>query len=70
MALFENFPRSLTVRAKDDVACLAITEWDLHAELRETPEISMQLLKAMVRRLRSANEELTTLKGQIADAAN
>ncbi len=70
MALFENFPRSATVRAKSDVNCLALTEWDLHAELRETPEISMQLLKAVVRRLRETSTELADLKGESAGASS
>ena len=63
MALFENFPRNATVRATSDVTCLALTEWDVHAELRETPEVAIQLLKAMVRRLRTATQELADLKG-------
>ena len=63
MALFENFPRNATVRATSDVTCLALTEWDVHAELRETPEVAIQLLKGMVRRLRTATQELADLKG-------
>ncbi|MEE8336992.1 MAG: cyclic nucleotide-binding domain-containing protein [Dehalococcoidia bacterium] len=63
MALFENFPRNATVRATSDVTCLALTEWDVHAELRETPAVAIQLLKAMVRRLRTATQELADLKG-------
>ena len=66
MALFENFPRSATVRAKSDVDVLAITEWDLHAELRETPEIAVQLLKSVVRQLRETTDALADLKGDRA----
>lgn len=62
MALFENFPRNATVTATSDVTCLALTEWDIQAELRETPEVSIQLMKALVRRLRAADAELTALK--------
>lgn len=68
MALFENFPRSATVRATSDVTCLALTEWDVHAELRETPAVSIQMLKALVRRLRSVTDELAQLKGESAGA--
>ena len=63
MALFEHFPRNATIRAKGDVECLAITEWDLQAELRSTPEIAVQLLKSVLRRLRAADSELASLKG-------
>lgn len=62
MALFENFPRNATVRATSDVTCLALTEWDVHAELRETPEVAIQLLKSVVRRLRDVTQELADLK--------
>lgn len=64
MALFENFPRNATVRAVGDVTCLALTQWDVHAELRETPEVAIQLLKALVRRLREATDELAALKSK------
>ncbi len=67
MALFENFPRIATIRAKSDVTCLALTEWEVQAELLSSPEIAVAMLKAFARRIRSLDEELTMLKG---DAAN
>lgn len=67
MALFENFPRSATIRAKSAVTCLALTEWEVQAELRSSPEIAVAMLKVFARRIRAVDEELAALKG---DAAN
>lgn len=67
MALFENFPRSATIRAKSAVTCLALTEWEVQAELRTSPEIAVAMLKVFARRIRAVDEELAALKG---DAAN
>jgi CRP-like cAMP-binding protein len=68
LALFENFPRNATIRAKTAVDCLAMTEWDFKAELRTEPTIALALLKTTMRRLRDADLELARLKGQ-AEAA-
>ena len=62
MALFESFPRSATIRAKDDLECLALTEWDFQSELRANPGVAIQLLKAIARRLRDTNAELAAAR--------
>ena len=61
MALFEGFPRANSVRATTHLECLALTSWDVQAELRTTPSIAIQMLKAMARRLRSADHELASV---------
>jgi CRP/FNR family transcriptional regulator len=53
MALFEGFPRNATVRAVEDVECLAMTRWDFMAEMKNHPEIPV-----LVRRLRNADAHL------------
>lgn len=67
MALFEHFPRSATIRAKSDVECLAITEWDMHAELRTEPAIAVQMIRDLVRRLRVTSAELAECRGETPD---
>jgi CRP-like cAMP-binding protein len=66
LALFENFPRNATIRAKTSVDCLAMTEWDFKAELRAEPTIALALLKSTMRRLRDADLEVARLKGERA----
>ncbi len=64
MALFENFPRVATIRAKSAVTCLALTEWEVQAELRSSVGIAIAMLKAFARRIRTLDEELAALKGE------
>ncbi|MEE9278313.1 MAG: cyclic nucleotide-binding domain-containing protein [Dehalococcoidia bacterium] len=66
LALFENFPRSATIRAKTATDCLALTEWDFKAELRSEPAIALQMLKTTMRRLRDTTARLAELEGSAA----
>ena len=59
MALFEGFPRSATVRVKEDAECLAMTRWDFRAELTSNAEIAFAVLETVVHRLRDADARLT-----------
>jgi len=59
MALFEGFPRSATVRAAEDTACLAMTRWDFRAELNQNAEVALAVLETVVRRLREADQKLS-----------
>ncbi len=63
MSLFEGFHRANSVRAKTDLECLALTAWDVQAELRTNPAVAVQMLKTIARRLRDADTELAQLKG-------
>lgn len=56
MALFEDYPRSATVRALEDTELLALTRWDFTAELKNHPEIAVSMLPLLVRRLRETTE--------------
>ena len=55
MALFEDSPRSATVRATEDSECLVMTRSDFMAELKNHPQIAVGMLPAIVRRLREAD---------------
>ena len=54
-------PRSATVRATSDVAAIRITQWDLDAELRNSPSVAVHMLAAMSNRLHVANLEIARL---------
>ena len=41
----------------------AFTRWDFLAELRHTPEVTVQLLIATMRRLRETTADLATARG-------
>ncbi len=68
MAIIDDAPRSATVRAIKDTECIAITRWDFMAEVRNRPDIAIQMLPVLVKRIRAAEggsqEERYTLRGR------
>ncbi|MHB8574970.1 MAG: cyclic nucleotide-binding domain-containing protein [Dehalococcoidia bacterium] len=56
MALLTELPRMATVRAVDDVTCIAMSRLDFLDALRDQPEIAIQLLKTLAELLRQAEE--------------
>jgi nucleotide-binding universal stress UspA family protein len=55
MAMIDDHPRSATVRAIENTECVALRRSDFMAELRRRPEIAVQMLPVLVRRLREAH---------------
>jgi CRP/FNR family transcriptional regulator len=60
LAMFDDEKRSATVEAVDDVEAIAILGPDMRRLLREHPEISAKLVTTLGRRLRAANERLSS----------
>jgi CRP/FNR family transcriptional regulator len=58
MALLDNYRRSATVRTTADTECIAMSRWDFTAELRANPDIAMELLTLMSRRLRDLEAKI------------
>ena len=58
MSLLDSAPRSATIRAIDQVACLMLSSWDFKALLERHPSIAIKLLEVLSRRLRVADERL------------
>lgn len=59
MALLDGYLRTASVRALEDTHCLAMTRWDFTAELKSNPEMAIQILRTVVRRLRQTDARLT-----------
>ncbi|HEY7295255.1 MAG TPA: cyclic nucleotide-binding domain-containing protein [Dehalococcoidia bacterium] len=59
MALLNDLPRMATVRAVDNVSCLALLRLDLLDALRDQPEIAIYMLKTLSQLLRRAEERAT-----------
>ena len=57
MAIIDDGPRSATVRAITDTECTAITRWDFMAEVQTRPDIAIQMLPVLVKRIRTAEGE-------------
>jgi CRP/FNR family transcriptional regulator/CRP/FNR family cyclic AMP-dependent transcriptional regulator len=52
MALLDGYLRSASVRAVEATKCLMLSRWDFLAELRTSPNIALQMLSVLSRRLR------------------
>ena len=63
MALLDDMPRSATVTAVDDVTVLVLPFWDfriiLRRILRSDPDVGLDLLAVLSRRLRKAEQRAT-----------
>jgi CRP-like cAMP-binding protein len=58
LAMFDSERRSATVEATDELEVLGILGGDMRALLRRHPDIAVQLVISLGRRLRAANERL------------
>jgi CRP/FNR family cyclic AMP-dependent transcriptional regulator len=63
MALLDDLPRSATVTAVDEVTVLALPYWEfrrvLRSILRSDPDVGLDLLAVLSRRLRKAEQRAT-----------
>jgi CRP-like cAMP-binding protein len=58
-ALLDGYPRTASIRALEDVECLVMTRWDFLAELKSKPDMAVQALRTLARRLRQTDARLT-----------
>jgi CRP/FNR family transcriptional regulator len=60
MALFDDAPRSASVRALEDTECLVMSKWDLKTVFMATDgRVAFALLAVLARRIRSLNDAAT-----------
>jgi CRP/FNR family cyclic AMP-dependent transcriptional regulator len=59
MALFDKEPRSADVVAVEDTTCLILTSWNFKSFVKVNPEVSFNLIKELVRRLRETDRSLS-----------
>ena len=55
-ALIDEGPRSATIVAATDLRCLALSAWDFRPFVEEHPPVAWALLRALVQRLRQAQD--------------
>ena len=54
MALLDEFPRSVTIRAIEPTTCLGVMRWHFRGILDSHPRIALALLPVLTKRLREA----------------
>ena len=58
-ALLDNYRRSATIKATSDTKTLAVMRSDFIGELRNNPDLAVEVLAVMSRRLRDVEDKLT-----------
>jgi CRP-like cAMP-binding protein len=58
MSLLDDFPRSATVVALEATECALLSKWDLQRELRAHPEMGLELLRMLSRRVRELDAQI------------
>ena len=58
MSLIDDRPRSATVTASEPTEAAEISAWEFRAQIKESPELAINLLKAMSLKLREAGRSL------------
>lgn len=57
MTVIDEQPHSASVRALENTECVMIERWDFKAQMQAYPEIALQLLPILARRLRGLLED-------------
>ncbi len=56
MAIFDTQPRSATATTLEPSECLELTQEQLYDAVEETPEISLNIIRVLSRRIRNLNQ--------------
>ncbi len=69
MALLDDDTRSSTVTAREATHCALLPRWELIQELKRQPELALELLRILARRIRTLDERLSILTSRQAAGA-
>jgi len=58
-ALLDGYPRTASIRGLEGGEVLVMTRWDFLAGLKNSPDMAVQILRTLARRLRQTNARLT-----------
>jgi CRP/FNR family transcriptional regulator, cyclic AMP receptor protein len=62
MCLIEPGPRSTTVKASTETACIATSYEEFIASIQDDPATAVQFMKTLVRRLRQMNDRMASIE--------
>lgn len=65
MSLFDAEPRSASVTAISTCDCLVLTQQQLYEAIDETPDIAVNIIRLLSRRIRSQNDQLNKQNDQL-----
>lgn len=58
-ALLDGYPRTASIRGLEGGEVLVMTRWDFLAGLKNSPDMAVQILRTLARRLRQTDARLT-----------
>lgn len=67
MSLLDDCPRSATVTAAQDTHCLEVKRTDFMRELRSQPDVALQIMATLSKRIRDLDARVRQLQGAIPD---
>lgn len=65
MALLDSYPRSATVTAVEDTRCLSVKRSDFVRELRTQPDLALEILAILSKRIRDLDERIRHLESSL-----
>ena len=69
MAVLDDDTRSSSITALEPTRCALLSRWELLQELRRHPELAIELVRVLARRIRAMDERLATCEARPAPAA-
>ena len=66
MSLFDAEPRSASVTTLENCECLMLTQMQLYDAIDETPEIAINIIRLLSRRIRELNQKLNARENSIS----
>ncbi|MGK7921836.1 MAG: Crp/Fnr family transcriptional regulator [Trichodesmium sp.] len=70
MSLFDAEPRSASVTTLDSCECLMLTQMQLYDAIDETPEIAINIIRLLSRRIRELNQKINARESSISANSN
>jgi CRP-like cAMP-binding protein len=64
MSLFDSEPRSASVTTLENCECLLLTQLQLYDAIDETPEIAVNIIRLLSRRIRELNSKLNAYEAK------
>ncbi|ABG52073.1 cyclic nucleotide-binding protein [Trichodesmium erythraeum IMS101] len=70
MSLFDAEPRSASVTTLENCECLVLTQIQLYDAIDETPEIAINIIRLLSRRIREFNQRLNAKESSTSSNSN
>ena len=70
MSLFDAEPRSASVTTLENCECLMLTQMQLYDAIDETPEIAINIIRLLSRRIRELNQKINARENSISSESS